>query len=112
MYKMDFKEYQEKAKETAIYPKTSPSWIYPSLGLAGESGEIMEKLKKILRDSNSKDKEERIIELKKEFGDVLWYLSALATELNFSLQEIAEENIEKLQSRKERGVLHGSGDSR
>ncbi len=109
---MDFEEYQKKAKETAVYPKLEPSWIYPSLGLAGESGEIMEKLKKILRDSNSNDKEERIKELKKEFGDVLWYLSALATELNFSLQEIAEENIEKLKSRKERGVLHGGGDNR
>ena len=75
---MDFEEYQKKARETAIYPRTEPSWIYPSLGLAGESGEIMEKLKKILRDPHSNDKEERIKELKKEFGDVLWYLSALA----------------------------------
>ncbi|MFA5019599.1 MAG: nucleoside triphosphate pyrophosphohydrolase family protein [Candidatus Pacearchaeota archaeon] len=109
---MDFKEYQEKSKETAIYPRLNPSWIYPSLGLSGETGEVMEKLKKILRDSNNQDKEKRINDLKKELGDILWYLSQLSTELGFSLQEIAEENIEKLKSRKERGVLHGDGDSR
>ncbi len=109
---MDFKEYQKKSRETAIYPKLEPSWIYPSLGLSGETGEVMEKLKKILRDSNYEDKDKRINDIKKELGDILWYLSQLATELGFSLQEIAEENINKLNSRKDRGVLHGDGDNR
>lgn len=104
--KMDFKEYQEKAKETAMYPRLSPSWIYPALGVAGESGEIMEKLKKLLRDDDGNITEEKLDALKKEIGDVLWYLAALATELELSLNDIAEDNIKKLQSRKERGVLH------
>jgi NTP pyrophosphatase (non-canonical NTP hydrolase) len=109
---MEFKEYQEKAKETAVYPKTEPSWIYPLLGLAGESGEIFEKLKKVIRDDGSKISEEKINLLKKEIGDVLWYLSTLSTELGLSLNEVAEENIEKLFSRKERNKLHGNGDLR
>ncbi len=109
---MDFNDYQKETAKTAIYPQLNPSWIYPSLGLAGETGEVMEKLKKILRDSNSEDINKRISELKKELGDILWYLSQLSSELGFSLQEIAQENIEKLQSRKERGLLHGEGDNR
>ena len=109
---MYFKEYQDKSKETAIYPKLNPSWIYPAIGLSGETGEVMEKLKKILRDLEIKDNSEKIKDLKKELGDIIWYLSQLSTELGFSLQEIAEENIQKLQSRKDRGVLHGEGDNR
>lgn len=109
---MDFKTYQEKAKETAVYPKTEPSWTYPALGLAGESGEIFEKLKKVIRDDGGKISQEKLDAIKKEIGDVFWYLSALATELGLSLDEIAEENIKKLFSRKERNVLHGNGDYR
>jgi NTP pyrophosphatase (non-canonical NTP hydrolase) len=109
---MDFKLYQEKAKETAIYPKTEPSWIYPLLGLGGESGEIFEKLKKVIREDGGKISEEKLILIKKELGDVLWYLSTLSTELGLSFDEIAEENLRKLASRKERDVLKGSGDLR
>jgi NTP pyrophosphatase (non-canonical NTP hydrolase) len=109
---MDFQEYQERAKSTAIYPKTKPSWVYPALGLAGESGEIFEKLKKALRDEQGKISDDRLILLKKEIGDVLWYLATLSTELNLNFNEIAEENLQKLLSRKERNTLHGSGDTR
>lgn len=109
---MEFKEYQKKAKETAIYPKTEPCWIYPLMGLAGESGEVFEKLKKVIRDENSKISEEKLQLLKKELGDVLWYLAMLSTELGLDFDEVAEENIKKLASRKERDVLKGSGDLR
>lgn len=109
---MEFSEYQEKAKETAIYPKTEPSWIYPLLGLAGESGEIFEKLKKVIRDDNGKISEEKLQLLKKELGDVLWYLSTLSTELGLKFDDVAKDNINKLASRKERDVLKGSGDLR
>ena len=109
---MNFKEYQEKAKETAVYPKTEPSWIYPLLGLAGETGEIFEKLKKVIRDEKGKISDEKLDLLKKEIGDVLWYLATLSTELGLDFNQIAEENIQKLFSRKERNVLHGSGDLR
>lgn len=109
---MTFEEYQEKSRETAIYPDKDNNFIYPTLGLAGEAGEIAEKIKKVLRDKNGVVDEETRKEISKELGDVLWYVSQLATELSLSLEEIASLNIEKLKSRKERGQLHGNGDNR
>jgi len=109
---MTFEEYQKLSRETAIYPDKDKNFVYPTLGLVGEAGEVAEKIKKILRDKNSVIDEETKKELAKELGDVLWYLSQLITELNLSLDEIASLNIDKLSSRKERGTLHGSGDNR
>jgi NTP pyrophosphatase (non-canonical NTP hydrolase) len=109
---MEFDEYQKKAWETAIYPRKGNNITYPALGLGGESGEVLEKIKKILRDENEEISEEKKDELLKEVGDVLWYLAALSSELGLSLNEIAEKNVSKLSSRKERGVLRGSGDNR
>ena len=100
---MTFDEYQIKAKQTAIYDHPI---IYPTLGLCGESGEVAEKVKNHLRDGTSLD------ELKKELGDVLWYLASIASDLNISLNDIALTNVEKLQSRMERGKISGSGDNR
>jgi len=109
---MDFKEYQEKSRKTAIYPKIGESYIYPALGLSDETGEVLGKIKKIFRDKSGILDNETKEEIKKELGDVLWYLTQLSTELELSLDEIAEANIEKLYSRLERGVLQGSGDNR
>lgn len=109
---MTFKEYQKIAKTTAIYP-TEFSIIYPTLGLCGESGEVAERIKKWLRDGGgSVLPEDKLELLKKELGDVLWYVANLADDLGLSMQEIAELNITKLADRKNRGVLHGSGDNR
>lgn len=88
------------------------SWIYPALGLAGESGEVLEKLKKILRDKEGTISPEELIEIKKELGDALWYLTTLASELNLCLEDIATSNIEKFLDRRARGVTSGSGDNR
>jgi len=109
---MDFNEYQKRAKETAIYPKMNPSWTFPAIGLSGETGELMEKLKKIIRDSDLKVTDEKLDSIKKELGDILWYLSAITTELNLSLDEIANDNIAKINSRKQRAVIKGEGDYR
>lgn len=109
---MNFNEYQNKAWETAIYPNKGNNIIYPSLGLGGETGEVLEKIKKIMRDNEGNISDEKKDELAKEIGDVLWYLAALSTELKLNLNEIAERNISKLNSRKERAVLHGEGDNR
>ena len=109
---MTFEEYQTKSRQTAKYPNADNNFIYPTLGLAGEAGEVAEKVKKILRDNNGLASEERVQEIKKELGDVLWYLSQLATEFGLSLEEIAQSNLEKLLSRLERGVLNGNGDNR
>lgn len=109
---MTFKEYQKISRRTAIYPNAGENFIYPVLGLCGEAGEVAEKIKKILRDDGGVVSEEKKEELKKELGDVLWYISQLATELGVSLEDIAQANLKKLLSRKKRGALKGSGDNR
>lgn len=109
---MDFKKYQEESRKTAIYPNKGENFVYPALGLAGESGEVCEKIKKIIRDNNFQIDDSRRKEIEKELGDVLWYVSNLATELKIDLNDVAENNIEKLKSRQDRNQLHGNGDNR
>ncbi|OGM05793.1 hypothetical protein A2125_02795 [Candidatus Woesebacteria bacterium GWB1_43_5] len=109
---MDFDTYQKIAKKTALYPKIGKGFVYPALGLAGETGEVLEKIKKIFRDKAGKVNKENRGELKKELGDVLWYLAQISTELNLKFSEVAEGNILKLKSRKIRGKLQGGGDNR
>lgn len=109
---MTFSEYQKLSRETAVYPDAGNNFIYPTLGLAGEAGEVAEKVKKILRDSGGAADEKKREEIEKELGDVLWYVAQIATEFNLPLEDIASKNIEKLRSRKERSALKGSGDNR
>ena len=109
---LTFEKYQKRSRKTAIYPDLGDNHIYPTLGLVGEAGEIAEKVKKILRDKGGNVGKKEKQELVKEMGDVLWYLSNLASELDLKLNEIAEINLQKLSSRKKRGKLHGSGDNR
>lgn len=82
------------------------------LGLVGESGEVAEKFKKILRDKDGKISDEDRAELLKELGDILWYVNAVAIQLDSDLEEVASKNLDKVLSRKERGVTKGSGDNR
>jgi len=109
---MKFNEYQDECSKLAIYPNRLNNFVYPTLGLVGESGEVAEKIKKVIRDKGGKLDNETIIELKKELGDVMWYLAALCDELNLSMEDVAITNIKKLNSRKERNVLKGEGDNR
>ncbi|MCD6371508.1 MAG: nucleoside triphosphate pyrophosphohydrolase family protein [Candidatus Aenigmarchaeota archaeon] len=109
---MEFEEYQKKSRETAIYPNKGKNFVYPVLGLLGEAGEVTEKIKKLIRDKEGKIDDEFREKIKKELGDVLWYIAQLCTELNISLDDVAKSNLEKLFSRMERGKLHGSGDER
>lgn len=109
---MNFKHYQEKARETAIYPDMGSEFTYPALGLVGEAGEIANKLKKVIRDNNGVLSDEVRNSVSKELGDCLWYIAQLATEMGSNLEDIAQDNLDKLASRKERGVIQGSGDNR
>ena len=109
---MTFEEYQKLSRKTATYYDAGDNFIYPTLGLAGEAGEVAEKIKKVLRDNNGVVDESRREEIAKELGDVLWYVAQVASELGLSLDKIANQNIEKLYSRLERGKLSGNGDSR
>ena len=86
--------------------------LYTSLGLSNEAGEVLGKIKKVIRDYNCKISESTKKEISKELGDVLWYISNLAKELDLSLDDIARENLEKLFSRKERNLIKGDGDER
>ena len=109
---MNFTVYQKRARKTAVYPNLGNNFVYPTLGLTGEAGEVAEKIKKAIRDKNGLIDKNTRRELKKELGDVLWYLANLATEVGLSLEEIARTNLKKLASRKKRGKIHGSGDNR
>lgn len=108
---MDFNEYQAAAISTAIYP-SKYKIIYPALGLAGEAGETVEKVKKMIRDDGEVLTEERREGIKKELGGQLWYIATLAHDCNLNLNDVAEANIEQLRDRMERNVIHGDGDNR
>ena len=111
-----FDDYQQLTATTAIYPEagsgSAQALAYVALGLVGEAGEVANKVKKVLRDSNGEVSDEVREALVGELGDVMWYLARLATELQTSSGNVAQENLNKLLSRKERGVLGGSGDQR
>ncbi len=109
---MTFEEYQKFTATTAVYPSFGASFVYPSLGLVGEAGEVAEKVKKLIRDKNGVVDEEFRQAIIKELGDVLWYVATLCREFEVSLETIAAENIKKLTARKEENKLHGSGDNR
>ena len=96
---MNFEDYQSKASATALYPKRLNNLEYPTLGLAGEAGEVANIVKKIQRDFKGEITDEIRAKLKDELGDVLWYISACADELGLKLEEIAQFNVEKLAER-------------
>lgn len=113
---MNFDEYQAAAGKTAIYPEAGAgnfnALSYTVLGLSSEVGELSGKLKKIWRDSGGVITDQHASALASELSDCLWYIAATLSELRYSMDEVAEYNITKLQSRQERGVLGGSGDNR
>ncbi len=110
---MTFDEYQAKAMTTALdVEKDIKTLYYRTLGLTNEAGEVAGKIKKIIRDSDGKLTVETRQMLADELGDVLWYLQALADYIEVPLDQIAQSNIDKLFSRKDRGKLKGSGDNR
>ena len=108
---MTFDEYQVAARSTAIYPGEMRV-VYPTIGLAGETGEVAEKVKKTLRDVGGTFDGERRDAIAAELGDVLWYVAMIAADLDLSLDQVARLNVEKLRSRAARHRLHGSGDNR
>lgn len=108
---MQFNEYQEEAIRTAVYPRAI-SGIYPVLGLCGETGEVAEFVKKLHRDHGGMLNDELAEKLKKELGDVLWYLSAISREYGFTLDDIATGNLRKLEERRVKGTIHGTGSDR
>ncbi|NCU39088.1 hypothetical protein EOL96_08745 [Candidatus Saccharibacteria bacterium] len=115
---MNLQSYSQQALLTDTFAPADEFDVFDAgfleklLGLVGESGEIAEKVKKIIRDQDGKVSDEQRLELMKELGDVLWYVNALAVRLGYSLDEVAQANIDKLASRKKRNLISGSGDNR
>ncbi len=109
---MNLSDYQERSRVTAVYPDAGANLLYPTLGLCGEAGEVAEKVKKMVRDDGGVLSGERRAALAGELGDVLWYVAQLATEAGLELGAIAQDNLDKLRSRDQRGALQGSGDER
>ena len=109
---MTFDEYQAAALRTARDKNAPDELFHLVLGLVGESGEIAEKFKKLVRDKQSDVSQLDKDDIKKELGDVLWYVAVLAEYLGIQLDDVATVNIAKLASRQARGKLQGSGDNR
>ena len=109
---MNFSDYQTKSRTTAQYPFIGHPVIYPVLGLVNEAGEVAGKIKKVFRDKGGEISAETREALQSELGDVLWYISQVCTELEISLDEVAESNLAKLLDRQARGKIRGDGDNR
>ncbi len=109
---MELDDYHARAAATAIYPNKGNNLVYALLGLCGESGELAEKMKKVIRDKSGVLDHETREAMIKELGDVLWYVSAAAFELGATLEDVATTNLIKLAGRKRAGTLGGSGDER
>jgi len=107
-----FDHYQLIALQTAVYPNIGDNITYPALGLGGEAGEYLNKVKKIYRDDMSTLSEDRRVALIDELGDVLWYVALSAHELSTTLSYVARENLVKLARRRANGTLKGDGDER
>lgn len=116
---MTLDEYQKQAKTFEIMDRSNeqllasdPAYVAKILGLVGEAGEVAEKYKKIIRDRDGVVTKEDAQEMTKELGDVLWYIALLAEYLGVAFEDVAKANLDKLSSRKSRGVQKGSGDNR
>ena len=109
---MPLNTYQRESRKTWSLIHTDHPIVYPTLGLVNEAGELAGKVKKIFRDKGGVIGEEDRQALKGELGDVLWYFTKICTELDLTLEEVAEANLEKLFSRLERGKIRGDGDNR
>lgn len=118
---LTFNNYQNFTPSTAIYPGkdttigTPPherGMCYLGLKLCGEAGEVSEKMGKNMRDNNGSITPEFRMTIAKECGDILWYISEICNQLDLSLEQVAKNNMIKLQDRKQRNVLGGSGDER
>lgn len=110
---MEMNHYQKESRKTAKYPQEeSLPLMYTALGMNGEAGEIADKIKKMLRDDGGVLTDERKESLKMELGDVMWYIAQMCTELGFTLEEVAQGNLDKLLSRMERNKINGDGDNR
>lgn len=108
----NFEDYQKRSRQTYNDIPMDHPLVYPTMGLLNEAGELAGKVKKLFRDKQGVITDADREALKGEIGDVLWYLTQICTNLDLSLEDVANANLEKLLSRLERGVIQGDGDNR
>lgn len=113
---MNFNEYQKECRKTdvgtAAQDCLNPGWIYYVLGIAGEGGELIEKVKKLFRDNNGIISRDFKMSIIKEMGDIQWYMARLADWFEVDFDDVATINVKKLQDRQKRDKIHGNGDER
>jgi NTP pyrophosphatase (non-canonical NTP hydrolase) len=113
---MTFNEYQDECAKTDVgtsaQDNLKPGWMYYVLGIGGETGELLEKIKKLFRDDYGEMTEERKKAVILEMGDMMWYMARLCSHLGVKFDQVALMNVDKLQSRKKREKIHGDGDIR
>lgn len=116
---MEMNDYQKRAMTTCM--ASSENFSYMFLNLVGEVGEFASKVAKSIRKENAIVNHnllctevcgEETMELKKEAGDILWQLSGLCSVMGWKLEDVAQQNLDKLASRKQRHVIDGNGDNR
>lgn len=105
--KLTFDDYQNKCFDLALPSAKSSQYLFA--GLAGETGELCSLYAKSVRDGINSDFMDNV---KKEIGDVLWFVAVIAHYHGLSLEDVAQANIDKLESRRKRNVITGSGDNR
>ena len=112
--KLSLNDYQEKAWSYALPSAKDISYLF--LGLTGEVGELCSAQAKWIRDNptttDSELWENKQEMLKKELGDILWFVAGIARNYYWNLEDIAQMNLNKLEDRKNRNVIQGSGDNR
>ena len=113
---MKLEDYSQQAITTLLGDHDTldmdASLISQVFGLMGESGEVAEKFKKLIRDKQGKISDEDKQEIIKELGDILWYINSVSHLLGSNLEEVAQKNLDKVLSRKKRGKIQGRGDNR
>ena len=108
---LTFKEYEEVAMSTKVGWNKNEI-LYPLIGMCGETGEVADKIKKVLRDKKGNFSENDRVEILKEIGDTLWYMAALCQDLGYSLGTAANINLAKVTKRRAENTIHGEGDNR
>ena len=110
---MTIDTYQKEAHKTSRNTSIGGiPYIYPLLGLAGETGEVADKVKKLFRDHNGIPPSSFQDEITKELGDILWYVSETCTQMGIDLNDVAKANLKKLAQRKKTDKIRGDGDNR
>lgn len=107
---MELNEYQKLAAQFAFFEHDDLS--YCALGITGEGGEVADHIKKMIRDDANVLTDDRKDHLLKELGDVMWYVARMAGKLGYTMDDVAQANLDKLIDRTNRGTQHGSGGNR